>query len=159
MQEIKTRSLGLNEVTAEPICSTMPTPSWPKIRPNSQVGTSPLRMCRSVPQIVVLVIFTIASVGAEIFGLGRSLSAFRPGPSGQNLTFGTHGYNGGFRPKVSRSAGSHSSTKADIAPHGWFTAQPVQKRRLVADGRTAGFVFDASVRKLAHDICVRHAYE
>jgi hypothetical protein len=30
---------------------------------------------------------------------------------------------------------------------------------LVADGRTAGFVFDASVRKLAHDICVRSAYE
>ena len=44
------------------------------------VGTSPLRMCRSVPQIVVFTILTIASVGAVISGFGRSSSAFLPGP-------------------------------------------------------------------------------
>ena len=41
-----------------------------------QVGTSPLRMCRSVPQIVVLLILTIASVGAVTPGFGRSWRAF-----------------------------------------------------------------------------------
>ena len=46
----------------------------------AQAGTSPLRMCRSVPQIVVLTILTMASVGAAIFGFGRSLTAFFPGP-------------------------------------------------------------------------------
>src|SRR6185436_5755269 len=42
------RSNGLNAVTAGPILSIMPTPSWPRMRPGRQVGTSPLRMCRSV---------------------------------------------------------------------------------------------------------------
>jgi len=32
----------------------VPTPSWPRIRPSVTAGTSPLRMCRSVPQIVVV---------------------------------------------------------------------------------------------------------
>ena len=75
MQEISTRSPGLKAVTAAPTFSTMPTPSWPRMRPGSQVGTSPLRMCRSVPQIVVLVILTIASVGAVTRGFGRSWRA------------------------------------------------------------------------------------
>ena len=35
-----------------------------------QEGTSPLRMCRSVPHIVVLTILTIASVDSAISGLG-----------------------------------------------------------------------------------------
>ena len=80
MQEISTRSPGLNAVTAGPTVSTTPTPSWPRMRPGWQVGTSPLRMCRSVPQIVVLVILTIASVGAAMSGFGRSSRAFLPGP-------------------------------------------------------------------------------
>src|SRR6185295_15692647 len=42
------RSNGLNAVTAGPTLSIMPTPSWPRMRPGWQVGTSPLRMCRSV---------------------------------------------------------------------------------------------------------------
>ena len=32
----------------------VPTPSWPRIRPLATAGTSPLRMCRSVPQMVVV---------------------------------------------------------------------------------------------------------
>jgi hypothetical protein len=54
MQEINTRSPGWNAVTAGPVLSTMPTPSWPRMRPGTQVGTSPSRMCRSAPQIVVI---------------------------------------------------------------------------------------------------------
>src|ERR1700730_2653590 len=41
-QEIRTWSPALNAVTAVPTCSTMPTPSWPRIRPGWQVGASPL---------------------------------------------------------------------------------------------------------------------
>src|ERR1700683_2180606 len=77
---MSTRSPGLNAVTADPTLSTIPTPSWPRMRPGWQVGTSPLRMCRSVPQIVVFTILTIASVGAVISGFGRSSRAFLPGP-------------------------------------------------------------------------------
>src|SRR5271163_4811254 len=77
---MRTRSPGLNTVTAGPTLSTMPTPSWPRMRPGWHVGTSPLRMCRSVPQIVVFTILTIASVGAVISGFGRSSRAFLPGP-------------------------------------------------------------------------------
>jgi hypothetical protein len=55
-----------------PAESMAPTPSWPRIRPgDAQVATSPLRICRSVPQIVVFVILTIASPGA--LGLGSIL--------------------------------------------------------------------------------------
>src|SRR5580658_3258332 len=79
-QEITTWSPALNAVTADPTWSTMPTPSWPRMQPGLHVGTSPLRMCRSVPQIVVLVTLTIASVGAEICGFGRFSRAFLPGP-------------------------------------------------------------------------------
>src|SRR5215471_16603269 len=64
MQEIRTWSPGRNWVTPEPAAVTTPTPSWPRIRPGLQLGTSPLRICRSVPQIVVFEILTIASVGA-----------------------------------------------------------------------------------------------
>src|SRR3546814_8175895 len=50
--------------TLFPYTTLFRSPSWPRIRPGSQVVTSPLRMCRSVPQIVVFVTRTIASVGA-----------------------------------------------------------------------------------------------
>jgi hypothetical protein len=50
------------------------------MRPGAQVGTSPRRMCRSVPQMVVFVILTIASVGFSMRGAGWSSSAFWPGP-------------------------------------------------------------------------------
>jgi hypothetical protein len=80
MQDISTRSPALNAVTAGPAVSTTPMPSWPRIRPGWQVGTSPFKICRSVPQIVVFVIFTIASVGAWIAGFGRFSNALFPGP-------------------------------------------------------------------------------
>ncbi len=64
MQEISTRSPAWKAVTPAPTDSTTPTPSWPRIRPGAQVGTSPLRICRSVPQMVVLVTLTMASPGA-----------------------------------------------------------------------------------------------
>src|SRR5660398_244569 len=37
-------------------------------------------MCRSVPQIVVLTILMMASVGLEIFGIGTDSHVFSPGP-------------------------------------------------------------------------------
>ncbi len=80
MQEISTRSAGLNAVTPAPIDSMTPTPSWPRIRPGAQVATSPFRMCRSVPQIVVLVTRTMASPAACSTGLGLSSRALFPGP-------------------------------------------------------------------------------
>ena len=43
-------------------------------------GTSPLRMCRSVPQIVVASTRTIASVSSTIVGFGTSSQALLPGP-------------------------------------------------------------------------------
>src|ERR1700722_9777803 len=49
------------------------------MRPGAQVGTSPLRICRSVPQMVVLSILTTASVGEVMSGVGRSSSAILPG--------------------------------------------------------------------------------
>ena len=76
MQEIKTRSPGWKAVTPGPTFSTTPTPSWPRMRPGRHVVTSPLRICRSVPQIVVLTIFTTASPGATGSGTGRSSRAF-----------------------------------------------------------------------------------
>ena len=43
-------------------------------------GTSPLRMCRSVPQIVVASILTMASAGSLMLGSGTSSHTLRPGP-------------------------------------------------------------------------------
>ena len=53
--------------------------SCPRIRPGAQVGTSPFKMCRSVPQMVVVETLMMASVGLLISGSGRSSSAFLPG--------------------------------------------------------------------------------
>ena len=52
MHETSTRSPGFTFLTPAPTDSTVPTASWPRIRPSVTAGTSPLRMCRSVPQIV-----------------------------------------------------------------------------------------------------------
>ena len=80
MQEISTRSPTSIVETAGPISVTVPTPSWPRMRPSATAGTSPFRMCRSVPQIVVVSIRTITSVGCRILGSGTSSQAFLPGP-------------------------------------------------------------------------------
>jgi len=66
--------------TAEPTAVTVPTPSCPRMRPGKTAGTSPLRMCRSVPQIVVVSTETMTSVGCWMVGSGRTSQAFWPGP-------------------------------------------------------------------------------
>ena len=53
-QETITRSPTFTSVHSGPTPVTTPTPSCPRIRPSVTAGTSPLRMCRSVPQIVVV---------------------------------------------------------------------------------------------------------
>src|SRR5271170_1778195 len=73
MQAIRTLSPFLKFFTSGPTESTTPTPSWPRTRPFGTVGTSPLMMCRSVPQIVVRVSFTTASEGCSALRLGAVL--------------------------------------------------------------------------------------
>ncbi len=80
MQEMITRSPTASLLTAWPTSVIVPTPSCPRIRPSVTAGTSPLRMCRSVPQIVVVSTCTITSVGSMISGSGASSHAFSPGP-------------------------------------------------------------------------------
>ena len=80
MQEMITRSPTACVVTADPSSTIVPTPSCPRMRPSVTAGTSPFRMCRSVPQIVVVSTRTTASVGCWIVGSGTSSQAFLPGP-------------------------------------------------------------------------------
>ena len=80
MHETRTRSPSTRVVTAAPTAVTVPTASWPRIVPGFTSGTSPLRMCRSVPQIVDESIRTIASVGSMIDGSGTSSQLRWPGP-------------------------------------------------------------------------------
>src|SRR6185295_6389682 len=63
-------------VTAAPSSSMTPTGSWPTVSPRA-TGYSPLRMCTSVPQIVVRVMRRSASFG-PIEGTGFSSSTIRP---------------------------------------------------------------------------------
>lgn len=81
MAEISTLSPTDSSETAAPTSSSIPMPSWPKILPLSTSGTWPRRMCRSVPQMVVVVMRTMASVGSWMVGLGASVQLFLPGPS------------------------------------------------------------------------------
>lgn len=80
MHETITRSPALTRVHSGPTRVTVPTPSWPRMRPGVTAGTSPLRMCRSVPQMVVVSILTIASVGSWISGPVTSSQDYCPGP-------------------------------------------------------------------------------
>ncbi len=59
----------------------VPTASCPRIRPGVVSGTSPFRMWRSVPQIVVASTRTMTSPSCSISGSATSLQLFRPGPS------------------------------------------------------------------------------
>jgi len=77
---MSTRSPGTKLVTALPTSSIVPTASWPRIVPGVTVGTSPLRMCKSVPQIVAVSMRTIASVGTLSVGSGTDSQARLPGP-------------------------------------------------------------------------------
>jgi hypothetical protein len=71
---------GLDAGDDEPISVMVPTPSWPRILPLATAGTSPLRMWRSVPQMVVVSTLTITSLGFWIVGSGTSVQDFSPGP-------------------------------------------------------------------------------
>src|SRR5260370_30473127 len=65
--------------TALPISTTSPRFSCPNILPFSKL-VRPSYMCRSEPQILVLVIFTSTSVGRSIFASGTSLTLTSRGP-------------------------------------------------------------------------------
>src|SRR6266568_1704339 len=80
MAGTSTRSPTLNPLTASPTAVTVPTASWPRMRPSVTAGTSPCRMCRSVPQIVVVSTLTTTSVGSLMLASGTSSHAFWPGP-------------------------------------------------------------------------------
>jgi len=80
MQEIRTCAPTLKLDTLAPTSSMIPTPSCPSIRPAVTVGTSPFRMWRSVPQIVEVVIRTMASPASWMVGRGMSSQARWPGP-------------------------------------------------------------------------------
>ena len=80
MHDTSTRSPGLTFFTPAPTDSTVPTASWPRMRPSVTSGTSPFKMWRSVPQIVTASTLTIASVSAVTTGIGTSSQSLRPGP-------------------------------------------------------------------------------
>src|SRR4051794_442072 len=80
MHDTSTRSPTAQPV-AGPASTTVPTASWPRILPGVTSGTSPLRMCRSVPQIVVASTRTIASRSSIGTGNGTSRHSACPGPS------------------------------------------------------------------------------
>src|SRR6185312_6199664 len=63
---------GEKRRTPSPASQTVPTASWPRIRPSCTVGTSPLRMCRSVPQMVVASTRTMTSPSSRISGSAAS---------------------------------------------------------------------------------------
>src|SRR6201996_4498935 len=65
--------------TAPPTSITSPTFSWPKIRPCSK-SVRPSYMCRSEPQMLVLVIRTSASVGFSMRASGTSSTLTLRGP-------------------------------------------------------------------------------
>src|SRR6266704_1341028 len=80
MAGTSTRSPTANPFTASPTSVTVPTASWPRMRPSVTAATSPWRICRSVPQIVVVSTLTTTSVGSLMAASGTSSQAFRPGP-------------------------------------------------------------------------------
>ncbi len=80
MQEISTRSPGRTLRTSPPISTTVPTASWPRMRPGVTSGTSPLMMCRSVPQMVTASTRTTASAASLMPGSGTSCQEVCPGP-------------------------------------------------------------------------------
>ena len=80
MHEMITRSPDDEVADRVPTSTTVPTPSCPRILPSVTAGTSPLRMCRSVPQIVVVSTRTTASVASISVGSGTSSQLFLSGP-------------------------------------------------------------------------------
>jgi hypothetical protein len=85
-----------------PTVSTVPTASWPRMRPSVTSGTSPLRMCRSYPQMVVASTFTMASVSSMMTGLGTCSQAFWPGLARAVIHECVHGQRPGVGWRVRR---------------------------------------------------------
>ena len=67
---ITTRSPGLMAVTSAPTSSTTPIGSWPMMSPSPMNAVSVSYRCRSEPQMFVLVILMMASVGSLMTGSG-----------------------------------------------------------------------------------------
>src|SRR5215212_8665649 len=67
---ITTRSPLAIWLTSEPISSTIPIGSWPRMSPSSMNGPRTSYRCRSDPQIAVEVMRTMASVGSRMLGSG-----------------------------------------------------------------------------------------
>ena len=80
MAGTSTRSPSFSPLTAAPVSTIVPTASWPRMRPSATVGTSPLRMWRSVPQIVVVSTLTMTSVGSSSPGSSTVSHDRSPGP-------------------------------------------------------------------------------
>src|SRR5690606_11127297 len=80
MQETRTRSPGTRSSMSEPVSTTMPTASWPRTRPGSTSGTSPARMCRSVPQMAAVVTWMITSPQIGDPGIGHGRPGLFSGP-------------------------------------------------------------------------------
>jgi hypothetical protein len=70
VEGMTTRSPGLKFGACGPVSSTTPTASWPRIVPGRIPGMVPRTKCRSVPQIALVVIRTIASAESPITGSG-----------------------------------------------------------------------------------------
>ena len=75
----ETRSPTLIRLTPGPVSSTIPMFSWPSTLPSS-TEVRPSYMCRSDPQILVVVIRTSASFASSIRGCGTSSTATSNGP-------------------------------------------------------------------------------
>src|SRR5690606_813780 len=71
-----TRSPTDSCCTPAPISTTSPINSWPIMSPARIVGTNPLMRCRSEPHTELMVTFTMASRGFNIFG-SSTRSSFR----------------------------------------------------------------------------------
>jgi hypothetical protein len=74
-----TRSPTCTLLTADPVSTTSPRFSCPKVRPGSKL-VRPSYMCRSEPQMLAAVIFTSTSAGCSIFASGTSSTATSFGP-------------------------------------------------------------------------------
>ena len=69
-----TRSPTFTRVTPGPTSSTMPMFSWPRTLPSS-TAVRPSYMCRSDPQMLVVVMRTTASSGPSTFASGTSVTS------------------------------------------------------------------------------------
>src|SRR5580658_4854206 len=81
MHETSTRSPTDRVLTPGPTVVTVPTASCPRIVPGTVSATSPFKMCRSEPQIVVASTRTMTSPSSWLTGSGTSFQVFDPGPS------------------------------------------------------------------------------